>query len=66
MDDREQKAYDLALSCYRCEQPTDAVLDAKTQTWKTYCDCGKTDQHDAEKIFNEVQELIKTIPAKKK
>jgi len=66
VDEREQRAYDLALSCHRCELPTDAILDPKTRKWKTYCECGKTDEHDAKRIFDEVQELIKTIPAKKK
>jgi len=66
VDDREQRAYDLALSCRFCRLTTDASLDAKTRTWKTYCECGKTSRHDADAIFNEVQELIKTIPAKRK
>ena len=63
---RQQRAHDLALSCRRCGHPTDAQLNAKTSKWMTWCECGKTGSHLKSDIDKEVEELLKTIPNKRK
>jgi len=63
---RQQRAHDLALSCRRCGYPTDAQLNTITSKWTTWCECGKTGSHLKSDIDKEVEELIKTIPNKRK
>lgn len=56
---------EIALSCRRCGNPTDAEFHSKTGTWKTYCDCGKTDKHLNDEVSKEAELLVNTLPKKK-
>lgn len=65
-DDRTKRATELALSCRRCGHPTDAEYNHRSKVWTTRCECGKTSKHSAEYINKEVEELMITIPIKRK
>mgnify|MGYP006269302085 CR=1 FL=1 len=63
---KEKKALELALSCRRCNMPTDAHLNEETKMWHTKCECGKSNIHSAKDIFTEVKDLIDTMVVIKK
>lgn len=61
---KEEIAHDLALSCQRCELPTDYEIIG--DLWVSRCECGKTSSYDVDYISQEVKNLIPTIGKNKK
>ena len=61
-----EEAMELALSCRICKGRTDAKYNKESNTWVTYCDCGKRDEHNNSDILKEAGSLIRTIPKRRK